>query len=60
MMRIDKEEHKELLVAVMAQTNFPGKMVRVAAELMDIIEKAEIGNGQGNDTQRGESGAIRD
>lgn len=41
-MTFDKQEHKDLVVALIEQASFPGKMLEVAAELKLAVRVANI------------------
>jgi hypothetical protein len=41
-MVFEKESHRQLFLAMFKQTNFPGPMVAVAAEVMAAVKAAKV------------------
>ena len=41
-MQFDTQQHKELVVALIEQASFPGKLIEVAAELKKSVAAATV------------------
>ena len=43
-MQFDKPEHKQLVIEMIKNTNFPGQIAELVVELKQAVERAEIKN----------------
>lgn len=41
-MTFDKQEHKDLVAALIEQANFPGKLIEIAAELKKAVAEGIV------------------
>lgn len=51
-MKFDKPEHKEIIKQLLAGATYPGDMVKLVADLMDAVERADIDTNDEHDLSR--------